>query len=125
MRRFLFSGSFSALPSQDFDVVIIGSGIAGLYASLHINPTLRVALVTKENLKRSNSYYAQGGIAAVLSPTDNFESHIEDTLSAGAGLCNEDAVRVLVEEGPENIQELIDLNVPFDTNPEGELPSRK
>ncbi len=121
MRRFLFSGSFSALPSQDFDVVIIGSGIAGLYASLHIDPALRVALVTKENLKRSNSYYAQGGIAAVLSPTDNFESHIEDTLSAGAGLCNENAVRVLVEEGPENIQELIDLNVPFDTNPEGEL----
>lgn len=121
MRRYLYSGSFSALSSHNFDVVIIGSGIAGLYAALHIDPTLQVALVTKENLKRSNSYYAQGGIAAVLSPTDNFESHIEDTLTAGAGLCNEEAVRVLVEEGPENIQELIDLNVPFDTNPEGEL----
>ncbi len=121
MRRYLYSGSFSALPSHNYDVVIIGSGIAGLYAALHIDASLRVALVTKENLKKSNSYYAQGGIAAVLSPTDNFESHIEDTLIAGAGLCNEEAVRVLVEEGPENIQELIDLNVPFDTNPEGEL----
>lgn len=121
MRRYLYSGSFSALSFHNFDVVIIGSGIAGLYAALHIDPTLKVALVTKENLKKSNSYYAQGGIAAVLSPTDNFESHIEDTLTAGAGLCNEAAVRVLVEEGPENIQELIDLNVPFDTNPEGEL----
>ena len=121
MRRYLYSGAFDALPIQNFDVVIVGSGIAGLYGALHIDPALRVALVTKENLKRSNSYFAQGGIAAVLSPTDNFESHIEDTLTAGAGLCNEEAVRVLVEEGPENIQELIDLNVPFDTNPEGEL----
>ena len=84
MRRYLYSGSFSALSFHNFDVVIIGSGIAGLYAALHIDPTLKVALVTKENLKKSNSYYAQGGIAAVLSPTDNFESHIEDTLTAGA-----------------------------------------
>ncbi len=121
MRRYLYSGTHDTLPILDFDVIIIGSGIAGLYGALHIDSSLRVALVTKENLKRSNSYFAQGGIAAVLSPTDNFESHIEDTLIAGAGLCNEAAVRVLVEEGPENIRELIDWNVPFDTNPEGEL----
>ena len=121
MRRYLFSGDFSSLSSLDYDVVIIGSGIAGLYAALHFDPSMRVALVTKEDLKKSNSYYAQGGIAAVLSPGDNFESHIGDTLLAGAGLCDEAAVRVLVEEGPENIQELIDLDVPFDTNPEGEL----
>ena len=57
MRRYLYSGSFSALPSHNYDVVIIGSGIAGLYAALHIDASLRVALVTKENLKKSNSYY--------------------------------------------------------------------
>lgn len=121
MRRYLFNGDLSLLPQKDYDVVIIGSGIAGIYAALHIDPSLKVALVTKVDLTAGSSYYAQGGIAAVISPTDNFDSHIEDTLTAGAGLCDEDAVRVLVEEGPENIGELCMLNVPFDTNPEGEL----
>lgn len=121
MRRYLFSGDFGSLPEKDYDVVIIGSGIAGIYAALHIDPSLKVALVTKVDLTSGSSYYAQGGIAAVIAPTDNFDSHIEDTLTAGAGLCNEEAVRVLVEEGPENIGELCMLNVPFDTNPEGDL----
>lgn len=109
------------LPVRDFDAVVVGSGIAGLYSALHLDEKLKVALVTKVDLKTSNSYYAQGGIASVISPTDTFEGHIEDTLVAGAGLCNEEAVKVLVEEGPENIKELVSLNVPFDTNPEGEL----
>lgn len=109
------------LPIMDFDAVVVGSGIAGLYAALHLDENLKVALVTKVDLKTSNSYYAQGGIASVISPADTFEGHIEDTLVAGAGLCDEEAVRVLVEEGPENIKELVELNVPFDTNPEGEL----
>lgn len=121
MRRYLYCGSMKDLEIKDYDVVIIGSGIAGLYASLHIDPSLKVALVTKVDLKTSNSYYAQGGIASVIAPNDTFEGHIEDTLVAGAGLCNEEAVKVLVEEGPENIAELVKLNVPFDTNPEGEL----
>ncbi len=121
MRRYLYSGDFGKLPCKEYDVVIIGSGIAGLYSALHIDPSLKVALVTKVDLKGGNSYYAQGGIAAVISPTDNFDSHVEDTLTAGAGLCDINAVRVLVEEGPENIGELCMLNVPFDTNPEGEL----
>lgn len=121
MRRYLYSGDIESLAKKDYDVVIIGSGIAGLYAALHIDPAMKVALVTKVDLTAGSSYYAQGGIAAVISPTDNFDSHIEDTLTAGAGLCDIDAVRVLVEEGPENIGELCMLNVPFDTNPEGEL----
>ncbi len=121
MRRYLFSGDIKKLPTKEYDVIIIGSGIAGLYSALHIDPALKVALVTKVDLTSGSSYYAQGGIAAVISPTDNFDSHVEDTLTAGAGLCNEEAVRILVQEGPENIGELCMLNVPFDTNPEGEL----
>ncbi|MBE6714763.1 MAG: L-aspartate oxidase [Ruminococcaceae bacterium] len=121
MRRYLYSGSVKNLTVLDYDVVIIGSGIAGLYAAINIDSSKRVALVTKSDFKMSNSYLAQGGIASVISPTDTFEGHIEDTLTAGAGLCDADAVRVLVEEGPENIRELVRLNVPFDTNPEGEL----
>ena len=121
MRRYLYDGKIENLDVQDFDVVIIGSGIAGLYAALHMDPEMRVALVTKVDLKTSNSYYAQGGIAAVISPTDNFDSHVEDTLKAGAGLCDEEAVRVLVKEGPENIMELVRMGVPFDTDPDGEL----
>ena len=87
MRRYLFNGDLSLLPQKEYDVVIIGSGIAGLYSALHIDPALKVALVTKVDLTAGSSYYAQGGIAAVISPTDNFESHVEDTLTAGAGLC--------------------------------------
>lgn len=121
MRRYLTDFSISNLPVVDSDVLIVGSGIAGLYASLHIAPEKKCILITKVDIQNSNSWLAQGGIAAVISPDDNIESHIDDTLRAGAGLCDPDAVRVLVSEGPENIRELIDLNVPFDTNPEGEL----
>ncbi len=121
MRRYLYSCDSSKLPRINYDVLIIGSGIAGLYASLHIDPSLKCAVITKVDLENSNSWLAQGGIAAVIAPDDKFESHVEDTLKAGAGLCDENAVRVLVEEGPQNIKELIELNVPFDTNPEGEL----
>ena len=111
----------TALKTEYYDVLIIGSGIAGLYASLHIDPALSCAVVTKVDLENSNSWFAQGGIAAVVSPDDNFSSHIEDTLKAGAGMCDAEAVKVLVSEGPKNIQELVELNVPFDSNPEGEL----
>ncbi len=121
MRRYLYSNSMKELRVEDYDAIVIGSGIAGLYAALHLDPSFRVALVTKVDLKTSHSYYAQGGIASVIAPDDTFDGHIEDTLVAGAGLCDEKAVKVLVEEGPENIRELIELNVPFDTNPEGEL----
>lgn len=121
MRRYLTDFSVKNMQIIDSDVLIVGSGIAGLYASLHIAPEKKCILITKVDIQNSNSWLAQGGIAAVIAPTDNVESHIEDTLYAGAGLCDPEAVRVLVTEGPENIRELIDLNVPFDTNPEGEL----
>lgn len=121
MKRYLFDYDITALPRLRYDVLIVGSGIAGLYAGLHLDPAMKCAIITKVHIQNGNSWLAQGGIASVISQDDNFESHIHDTLVAGAGLCNEEAVRVLVTEGPENIRELIELNVPFDTNPEGEL----
>jgi len=123
MRRYLYPHieSLSLLPRYDFDVVIVGSGVAGLYAALNLDSTNRVALLTKSDLKTSSSWQAQGGIAAVLAEEDRFQLHIEDTMAAGAGLCKEEAVRVLVEEGPENIHTLEQWEVPFDYNESGSL----
>ncbi|MCQ2436232.1 MAG: FAD-dependent oxidoreductase, partial [Clostridia bacterium] len=121
MRRYIFSGTVSAENTESYDVCIVGSGIAGLYAAIHIDPSMRTAVITKGMIDRSNSWLAQGGIASVISPDDYYASHIDDTLKAGAGLCDKKAVELLVEQGPDDIRELIDLDVPFDRNPEGEL----
>ena len=121
MRRYIYSGETAGLEQTSADVLIVGSGIAGLYAALHIAERKKVAIVTKVDFEKSNSWLAQGGIAAVIDPKDQFSSHIEDTLKAGAGLCDLEAVDTLVREGPENIRELVEWRVPFDTNPEGEL----
>ncbi len=121
MKRYLCGFDTEAMERIKTDVLIVGSGLAGLYAALNIDPKLSCTIVTKTELEKTNSWLAQGGIAAVIAPDDHFESHIADTLEAGAGLCDEKAVQVLVEEGPENIKELVALDVPFDTNPEGEL----
>ena len=102
------------------DVLIIGSGIAGLFTALKIAPYANVVLVTKKDKNESNTNYAQGGIASVISKTDSFEKHINDTLIAGAGLCNEDIVRIMVQEGPHRIQDLIDIGTSF-TNKQGSL----
>jgi L-aspartate oxidase len=99
---------------QKFDAVIIGTGAAGLYTALKLPEHWNIALVTKENLQVSASQWAQGGIAAVTEPDDSFLLHEEDTLKAGAGLCEPDAVKVLVEEAPARIHELLDLGVAFD-----------
>lgn len=121
MRRYLFNSKIKNADIYEFDVVIVGSGIAGLYAALHIDSGMKCAVITKANIDESNSYLAQGGIAAVLTDDDTYISHIEDTLKAGAGLCDPEAVKVLVEEGPENIKTLIEMKIPFDVNSEGEL----
>lgn len=99
---------------RSFDVVVIGAGAAGLYTALNLDARLHVAILNKLGLHESNTYYAQGGIAAVTLPSDSWESHLNDTLVAGAGLCDRKAVEVLVREGPDNIQQLIRLGVPFD-----------
>ncbi|AGY60268.1 L-aspartate oxidase [Gloeobacter kilaueensis] len=97
-----------------YDAIIVGSGAAGLYTALKLPRDWRVALLTKENLTLSASQWAQGGIAAVVESDDSFGLHYEDTLKAGAGLCEPEAVRVLVEEAPARIGELIGLGVEFD-----------
>lgn len=120
-RRYVFNTVQTPEINNEFDVVIVGCGIAGIYTALHIDAAKKVALINKGEIKSGSSYYAQGGIAAVISKRDSVVMHIEDTIAAGAGLCDIEAVRVLVNEAPENIHELIDMNVPFDTNSEGEL----
>ncbi|UCD24332.1 MAG: L-aspartate oxidase [Gemmatimonadota bacterium] len=96
-----------------YDVLVIGAGIAGLSAALRLADKASVAVLAKGPLTEGSSLYAQGGIAAVLDSNDSVEAHVQDTLKAGAGLCNEDAVRFTVERGPECIRWLIDLGVPF------------
>jgi L-aspartate oxidase len=96
-----------------FDVLIIGSGLAGLTAALNLASTHRVAVVTKRGLSDGSSNWAQGGIAAVLAKNDSFESHVDDTLVAGAGLCDLDATRFTVEHAPAAVAWLQELGVPF------------
>jgi L-aspartate oxidase len=102
------------------DVVVVGSGIAGLTAALNARRAGRVLLVTKAYVDHSATRWAQGGIAAALSPLDSPQAHLQDTLVAGAGLCDPEAVEVLVTEGPQRVRELIELGARFDMR-DGEL----
>jgi L-aspartate oxidase len=103
------------------DFLIIGSGVSGLFSALKLAPLGSVVVVTKKADYESNTNYAQGGIASVFDDKDKFEEHIEDTLSAGAGLCDLEAVRILVEEGPTRVKELLDIGVPFTRDDSGNL----
>lgn len=105
----------SAAGALHFDLIVIGSGIAGLCAALDAYPRARVALVTKGDLDDGCSRWAQGGIAAALGADDTAQRHYDDTIAAGRGLCDPDAVRVLVEDGPSGVRRLIDWGVSFDT----------
>jgi len=99
---------------RSFDVVVIGSGIAGLSFALRAARYGSVALITKRSRGDSNTAYAQGGVACVTSDDDSFDLHVADTLVTGAGLCHEDVVRTIVSEGPARIRELVELGVRFD-----------
>jgi L-aspartate oxidase len=101
----------------EFDVLIIGSGAAGLSLALRMPTGVRTALVAKRELSEGNTLYAQGGISAVLDGSDSIDSHVADTLEAGAGLCDEDVVRLVVEHGPENIRWLYEEGVEFTRSP--------
>lgn len=98
------------------DFLVIGSGIAGLSFALQAAKHGKVAMVTKREITESATNYAQGGIATVFSQEDTFDAHVEDTLVAGAGICNEQVVRMVVEEGPQIIRNLIDWGVKFTTS---------
>jgi len=98
-----------------FDVLVVGSGIAGLCAALGAHGRGRVGVITKGALDEGCSRWAQGGIAAAVAPDDSPQRHYDDTLAAGGGLCDARAVRILVEEGPERVRELIEWGVGFDT----------
>jgi L-aspartate oxidase len=115
----LRSPSASEIPSQ-FDVLVVGAGAAGLYTALCLPSHYRIGLLTKDTLSLSASDWAQGGIAAVIDPADSSSLHLADTLQAGAGLCDYDAVKFLVEQAPQCIQTLVEMGVAFDRH-SGEL----
>ena len=106
---------------QSYDYLVLGSGSAGLSFALEVCHAGTVALITKKERTDSSTNWAQGGIAGVMGPDDDLELHIADTLIAGAGLCNEEAVRILVTEGPDRIRELIAFGANFNRGTDGEL----
>ncbi len=107
------------MANRHFDVLIIGSGLAGLGLALRLADAATVAVVSKRQLHEGSSYYAQGGVAAVLGNNDSIQSHKLDTLNAGVGLCNPDTVDFVIKHGPENIQWLIDQGVGFSHDTSG------
>ncbi|PON52519.1 L-aspartate oxidase [Parasponia andersonii] len=104
-----------------FDFAVIGSGVAGLRYALEVAKQGSVAVITKAEPHESNTNYAQGGVSAVLSPSDSVESHMQDTIVAGAHLCDEETVRVVCTEGPDRIRELIAMGASFDHGEDGNL----
>lgn len=112
--RYLTDFDLKRLPTVETDVIVVGAGIAGLFTAIKASERHDVLIIAKKTLQESNTRYAQGGIAAVISESDAPEYHREDTLQAGAGLCSTEAVDVLVHEGPEGVRELIRLGTQFD-----------
>jgi len=118
-RRYLINFESRRLPHIFTDVLVIGGGAAGLRAAISAAGFGEVILVAKGAREESNSYYAQGGLAAVMDPSDTVDAHIADTLSTGAGLCDEEVVRTVLRAGPEHIRELREWGVRFDMAGEG------
>ncbi len=101
--------------TNQYDYIIVGSGIAGLYTALLAKEQGSVLVITKGSIDDCNTKYAQGGIAAAVGKNDSPELHFKDTIAAGNGLCDEETVRILVNEAPDRIAELVNFGVPFDT----------
>jgi L-aspartate oxidase len=112
--HYLFSLELDRLPTLESDFLIVGSGIAGLFAAYKAGKLGSVLVVTKQRAEDSNTEMAQGGIAAAVDETDSPVLHLEDTLEAGAGLCDAGAVEIMVTEGPLRVMELVELGVRFD-----------
>ncbi|KAL0540822.1 hypothetical protein IC582_020837 [Cucumis melo] len=115
------SACLSDGSTKYFDFVVIGSGVAGLRYALEVAKHGSVAVITKAEPHESNTNYAQGGVSAVLCPSDSVESHVQDTIVAGAHLCDEETVRVVCTEGPDRIKELIAMGASFDHGEDGNL----
>src|SRR5512137_1825813 len=105
--RYLVPFHPKRIPHYFTDVLIIGGGLAGLRAAIAVDSKLSVLVVTKHELKQSNSHYAQGGIATVLDAEDCVENHVADTLRAGGDLCDPQVVEMVVREGPQRVRELM------------------
>ncbi|HEX8875429.1 MAG TPA: L-aspartate oxidase [Phycisphaerales bacterium] len=120
-RRYLIPFRSTLLPQIFTDTLVIGAGVAGLRAAVAASEHGDVIVLSKGDLKSTNTAWAQGGIAAVLTKDDSTESHVQDTLVAGAGLCDHDAVRAIVEHGPRSLRQLMSWGMRLDTNAEGEL----
>ncbi|MBN1912375.1 MAG: L-aspartate oxidase [Pirellulales bacterium] len=112
--RYLVPFHPKRVPHYFADVLVIGGGLAGLRAALSVPPELSVLVIAKDDLSQSNSAYAQGGIAGVLSPDDRLEDHVADTIAAGGGLCDESIVEGVIRESSERIRELISWGASFD-----------
>jgi L-aspartate oxidase len=119
-RPYIASLGIEPLARRQFDVLVLGGGIAGLTAAISAARRWRVGLLTKSTFDDTTTFLAQGGIAAALGESDSPDLHIEDPVNAGAGLCDEEAVRVLVDEGPERVRELMRICPRFD-RVEGEI----
>ncbi len=113
-RPYAATRSGEALHRRTFDVLVLGGGIAGLTAAIGAARRWRVGLLTKSTFDDTTTFLAQGGIAAALGPSDSTDLHFKDTVLAGAGLCDEEAVRVLVSEGPDRVRELMEICPRFD-----------
>lgn len=121
MRRYLTDIDPKNFIVHDVDVAIIGSGLAGMYTAYHLPEGLRCALFTKNKTETSSSSLAQGGIAAVTEKDDQFLYHFSDTIAAGAGMCDEEAVRLIVREGPNEIETMLKIGTKFDLDGDGNL----
>jgi len=120
--RYLASFDSRRLPAYRFDVVVLGSGVAGSCAAMAAaRAGCSVALVAKDELSHTNTQYAKGGVAAVLAPEDSFEEHVADTLRVGCGLCDAATVEAVVRGGPEAIERMVGWGAKFDCDPAGRL----
>ena len=107
---------------KEYDVIIVGTGVSGLYAALNLDSSMQILMLSKRELTLCNSALAQGGVAAVMDTSnDNYELHIKDTLIAGGYKNNIDNVRILVEQGPKDVKNLLNYGVDFDRKQDGSI----